>query len=61
MKKTTIDIPIYQCKLTIILDKDLLENSEYTIDVGQLYKKTYNDISSKSNIEIDENVFIPEI
>ena len=23
MKKTTIDIPIYQCKLTIILDKDL--------------------------------------
>lgn len=45
----------------LILDKDLLENSEYTIDVGQLYKKTYNDISSKSNIEIDENVFIPEI
>lgn len=23
MKKTTIGIPIYQCKLTIILDKDL--------------------------------------
>lgn len=23
MKKTIIDIPIYQCKLTIILDKDL--------------------------------------
>jgi hypothetical protein len=23
MRKTTIDIPIYQCKLTIILDKDL--------------------------------------
>lgn len=23
MKKTTIDIPIYQCKLTIIIDKDL--------------------------------------
>lgn len=23
MKKTTIDIPIYCCKLTIILDKDL--------------------------------------
>lgn len=23
MKKTKIDIPIYQCKLTIILDKDL--------------------------------------
>jgi DNA-directed RNA polymerase II subunit RPB1 len=45
----------------LILDKDLLENSEYTIDVGQLYKKTYNDISVKSNIEIDENVFIPEI
>jgi hypothetical protein len=45
----------------LILDKDLLENSEYTIDVGQLYKKTYNDISIKSNIEIDENVFIPEI
>jgi hypothetical protein len=23
MRKTTIDIPMYQCKLTIILDKDL--------------------------------------
>lgn len=23
MRKTTIDIPIYQCELTIILDKDL--------------------------------------
>jgi hypothetical protein len=23
MKETTIDIPIYQCKLTIVLDKDL--------------------------------------
>ena len=23
MRKTTIEIPIYQCKLTIILDKDL--------------------------------------
>ena len=45
----------------LILDKDLLENSEYTIDVGQLYKKTYNDISVKSNVEVDDNVFIPEI
>ena len=45
----------------LILDKELLENSEYTTDIGQLYKKTYNDISVKSHIEIDDDVFIPQM
>jgi DNA-directed RNA polymerase II subunit RPB1 len=45
----------------LILDKDLLENSEYTIDVGQLYKKTYDDIiPTQDKQEIDTDVFIPE-
>ena len=37
----------------IILDKDLLENSEYTTDIGQLYKKTYEDITIQKQQEID--------
>jgi len=45
----------------LILDKDLLENSEYTIDIGQLYNKTYKDITSTQTKEIDEDVFIPEM
>lgn len=46
----------------IILDKDMLENSEYTTDIGQLYIKTYKDITSTlQNQEIDEDVFIPEM
>ena len=46
----------------LILDKDLLENSEYTTDVGQLYNKTYKDITSTLQTqEIDEDVFIPEM
>lgn len=44
----------------LILDRELLENSEYTTDIGQLYKKTYDDIVP-SNItqDIDSEVFIP--
>ena len=36
MKKKTIDIPIYQCKLTIILDKDLsyITKKYNTIDLS---------------------------
>ena len=46
----------------LILDKDLLENSEYTFDTGQLYKKTYEDITSIQHVqEIDNDVFIPEL
>ena len=46
----------------LIVDKDLLENSEYTTDIGQLYQKTYKDIKSIQQIqEIDTDVFIPEI
>ena len=44
----------------LILDKNLLENAEYTIDVGQLYNKTYEDITVQSKQEIDTDVFIPE-
>lgn len=46
----------------MILDKDLLENSEYTTDIGQLYHKTYNDITSTLQTqEIDNDVFVPEM
>ncbi len=46
----------------MILDKDLLENSEYTTDIGQLYNKTYKDITSTLQTqEIDSDVFIPEM
>lgn len=44
----------------LVLDKELLENSEYTTDIGQLYKKTYDDITSGTEKhEIDADVFIP--
>jgi DNA-directed RNA polymerase beta' subunit len=45
----------------LILDNDLLENSEYTIDIGQLYKKTYEDITIQQKQEVDTDVFIPDI
>ena len=46
----------------LILDKELLENSEYTTDIGQLYNKTYRDITSALQTqEVDEEVFIPEM
>jgi len=46
----------------LILDKEMLENSEYTIDIGQLYNKTYKDITSTLQTqEIDSDVFIPEM
>lgn len=44
----------------LILDKDLLENAEYTIDIGQLYKKTYDEITVQPKQEIDSEVFIPD-
>ncbi len=45
----------------LILDKDLLENSEYTIDVGQLYKKTYEDITTQQHKDVDTDIFIPTL
>ena len=45
----------------LVLDRELLENSEYTIDIGQLYKKTYDDIiPTQAKQEIDADVFIPD-
>jgi DNA-directed RNA polymerase II subunit RPB1 len=44
----------------LILDKDLLENSEYTTDIGQLYKKTFDDITTNQVVdEINDDIFIP--
>jgi DNA-directed RNA polymerase beta' subunit len=46
----------------LVLDKELLENSEYTTDIGQLYQKTYKDITSVLQTqEVDLDVFIPEM
>jgi DNA-directed RNA polymerase II subunit RPB1 len=46
----------------LVLDKDLLENSEYTTDSSQLYNKTYEDITVNTNKqEIDTDVFVPDI
>jgi DNA-directed RNA polymerase II subunit RPB1 len=46
----------------LILDNDLLENSEYTTDIGQLYKRTYEDITvNKNKQEIDTDVFVPDV
>ncbi len=45
----------------LILDKELLENSEYTVDIGQLYNKTYEDIVPiQTKHEVDTDVFIPD-
>lgn len=45
----------------LVLDIDLLENSEYTSDIGQLYNKTFDDIvPSQTKHEVDNEVFIPE-
>jgi len=45
----------------LVLDKELLENSEYTSDIGQLYKKTYENITTnQEKQEIDTNIFIPD-
>ena len=46
----------------LVLDKEMLENSEYTTDIGQLYNKTYKDITSTLQTqEVDADVFIPEM
>ena len=45
----------------LIIDKEMLENSEFTGDNSQLFNKTYNDISVSSAVhDINTNVFIPE-
>jgi len=43
----------------IAVDTELLENSEYTIDVAQMYKKTFEDIVEDKPQEIYDDVYIP--
>ena len=49
----------------IILDTDMIQNSEFTEDIGQKYIKTYNDISKNTvieditNNEAENDMFIP--
>jgi DNA-directed RNA polymerase beta' subunit len=45
----------------LLIDTDLLENSEYTIDVGQTHVKTFDDIKQDKENEIYDDVFIPNI
>jgi DNA-directed RNA polymerase beta' subunit len=46
----------------VVIDNDLLKNSEYTTDIGQLYKNTFETITNNMNkLESEDNVFIPEI
>lgn len=46
----------------LILDKEMLANSEYTTDIGQLYNNTFKNITSNVlTQEIDDEVFIPEM
>lgn len=44
----------------IAIDTELLENSEYTVDVAQMYKKTFNDIIEDKPQEIYDDVYIPD-
>ena len=49
----------------LYLDYDMVQNSEYTEDIGQKYIKTYNDINVSSiiadtlNNDIEDDIFIP--
>ena len=46
----------------VILDTDLLENSEYTTDIGLLYNKTYTEITTNLQTnDIEDDIFIPDI
>lgn len=46
----------------VILDTELLQNSQYTTDIGQLYKKTFNNINEiNKHKEINDDVFIPSL
>ena len=45
----------------LIIDKEMLENSEFTGDNSQDFNKTYNDISASLVVhDVNTNVFIPE-
>ena len=48
----------------VILDTEMLEKSEYTEDIGQKYKKTYNELGQSSIIKDviekdNEGIFMP--
>jgi DNA-directed RNA polymerase II subunit RPB1 len=46
----------------LILDKDLLENSEYTTDIGQQYDKKFENITTNDHEEEpNSEVFIPQL
>lgn len=45
----------------LIIDKDMLENSELTNDLGKTFNKTYNDIVLSNAVhDVNTNVFIPD-
>lgn len=44
----------------IAIDTELLQNSEYTVDVAQMYKKTFEDIVEDKPQEIYDDVYIPD-
>lgn len=44
----------------IAIDTELLLNSEYTVDVAQLYKKTFDNIIEDKPQEIHDDVYIPD-
>lgn len=44
----------------LAIDVDLLKNSEYTIDVEQTYKKTFDSITEDKPYETYDDVYIPD-
>lgn len=44
----------------ISLDTELMEKSEYTIDVSQMYKKTFDNIVQDEKQEIYDDVYVPD-
>ena len=45
----------------LIMDKELLKNSEYIYDYEQTNDKSFNNINPLNKQEIDEDVFIPDL
>ena len=45
----------------LLIDTNLLENSEYTADMGQAYKKTFESITEDRDQEIYDDVYIPDM
>jgi DNA-directed RNA polymerase beta' subunit len=45
----------------LLIDTEMLENSEYTIDIEQTYKKTFENITEDKTQEIYDDIYIPEM